>query len=149
MATRVIAAVVAALALAGCGGSAEDSDAPREGRPKPEPGGAELAVVVRPEGPSGPAKVTRISCDALGNEASRPACRRLGGLERNHLAPVSPRQACTQVYGGPAVASVKGTLRGEPVSEHFSLRNGCEIARWKRNADLLGPPVGSPPAPPG
>ena len=55
--------------------------------------------------------------------------------------------ACTQIFGGPAVATVSGTLRGEPVRATFELTNGCEIARWRDNAALLGPPPGNPPGP--
>jgi hypothetical protein len=149
MTIRVAAAVVAALCLAGCG-SGSDDRADRSGEGKREGGGAptELEVSVRPEGPRGPSKLTRISCDAVGKGASGARCRGLEGLERADLAAVPARRACTQVYGGPATATVSGTLRGEPVSARFNLRDGCEIARWRRNAELLGPPVGAPPAPP-
>jgi hypothetical protein len=52
--------------------------------------------------------------------------------------------ACTAIYGGPDVARVTGTLRGEPVHESFSLEDGCQIARWERNRELLGPPGNAP-----
>ena len=45
--------------------------------------------------------------------------------------------ACTQIYGGPASASVRGTLLGEQVDAQFKLTNGCEIERWDRNRVLL------------
>ncbi len=46
--------------------------------------------------------------------------------------------ACTQIYGGPAVARVHGELRGKPVDARFERSNGCEIERWDRNRVLLG-----------
>jgi hypothetical protein len=51
--------------------------------------------------------------------------------------PVSGMTACTQQYGGPETATVKGTLHGEPIDAKFSRVNGCEIARWEEVAPLL------------
>jgi hypothetical protein len=47
--------------------------------------------------------------------------------------------ACAQVYGGPAVATVDGTVGGESASARFRLTDACEIRRWPRNRALLGP----------
>jgi hypothetical protein len=49
------------------------------------------------------------------------------------------------IYGGPSTATVDGQLDGTTVHARFSLRNGCEIARWHRFSWLLG----GPPSPPG
>jgi hypothetical protein len=137
---------VAAAALAACGGGDNDGDddalAPDNGRLA-----ADLRVEVRPEGPTGPLRTRRLECGVLGRKAVEPSCRRLGGLSREDLAPVSVGVACTQVYGGPATARVTGTLRGRRVSARFELSNGCEISRWRRNAELLGRPPTGPPAP--
>ena len=46
--------------------------------------------------------------------------------------------ACTELYGGPETATVKGTLRGKAVDASFSRNNGCEISRWDAAAELLG-----------
>ena len=48
-----------------------------------------------------------------------------------------PETACTEIYGGPAVARVRGELLGERVDARFELTNGCEIKRWDRNRALL------------
>ena len=40
--------------------------------------------------------------------------------------------ACTQIYGGPQEADVRGVFRGRPVEAHFDRGNGCEIARWDK-----------------
>lgn len=71
-------------------------------------------------------------CERLGEGPA--ACRSLSAAR---LAPVSPNVACTQIYGGPATARVRGTLAGKPVDAAFSRTNGCEIGRWQRNAALL------------
>ena len=50
---------------------------------------------------------------------------------------------CTQQYGGPQVAVVTGWFRGREVHSQFSRTDGCEIARWKTLAALLGNTGGS------
>lgn len=54
-----------------------------------------------------------------------------------------PDRICTQQYGGPQVAVVKGWFRGREVNSQFSRTDGCEIARWKTLASLLGNTGGS------
>ncbi len=62
------------------------------------------------------------------------------GDSTRDLDPVPRRTACAQVYGGPGTARVTGELRGVSVSAEFDLTDACEIARWQRNAALLGAP---------
>jgi hypothetical protein len=126
--------VVLAGVLVSCGG-AEDPLVPRAGELA-----ANLRVTVNPEGPSGPERVRRVQCAVLGEDAIDPRCRALGGLEPRDLEPVPRRTACAEVYGGPGTARVTGELRGVRVSAEFDLTNACEIARWRRNAALLGAP---------
>jgi hypothetical protein len=54
-----------------------------------------------------------------------------------------PDRICTQQYGGPQVAVVTGWFRGREVHSQFSRTDGCEIARWKTLAALLGNTGGS------
>jgi hypothetical protein len=127
-----------AVALAGllisCGGS-EDALVPEAGTLV-----ADLRVTVKPEGPGGPERVRRVECAVLGEDAIDPRCRVLGGLEPRDLEPVPRRTACAQVYGGRGTARVSGELRGVRVAAEFDLTDACEIARWRRNAALLGAP---------
>jgi hypothetical protein len=127
-----------AIALAGllvsCGGSG-DALAPEAGNLV-----AELRVTVRPEGSGGPERVRLVECAVLGEDAIDPRCRVLGGLGPRDLDPVPRRAACAPVYGGPGTAQVTGELRGVRVSAGFDLSDACEIARWRRNAALLGAP---------
>jgi hypothetical protein len=101
---------------------------------------ANLRVTVKPEGSDGPDRVRLVECAVLGEDAIDPRCRLLGGLEPHDLEPVPHRTACAQVYGGPATARVTGKLRGGRVAAEFDLSDACEIARWRRNAALLGAP---------
>jgi hypothetical protein len=127
-------AVAFAVLLVSCGGSGD--------APAPEAGNlvANLRVTVKPEGSGGPERVRRVECGALGEDAIDPRCRLLGGLALDDLDPVPRGMACAQVYGGPGTARVTGELRGVRVSAEFDLTDACEIARWRRNAALLGAP---------
>jgi hypothetical protein len=128
---------IAVVALTGaCGGSGEDGRAPSAGARL----AADLRVAVRPEGSSGRERTRRIRCERLGGGAREPRCRRLARLTPQDLDPVPATTACAQVYGGPATARVTGELRGMTVSASFNLTDACELARWRRNAALLGPP---------
>jgi hypothetical protein len=54
-----------------------------------------------------------------------------------------PPKMCTQQYGGPQVAVVTGWLQARRVHSEFSRTDGCEIARWRAMAPLLGGIAGS------
>ena len=123
-----VAIVLACLLFAGCGGGEDGED--RASAPT-----TELTVRVWPEGRGGPVRERTVEC---------PGAAVCGALSVKRLAPVPLDMACTRIYGGPGVARVTGTLRGERVDERFSLADGCQIARWERNRDLLGPPQGRP-----
>jgi hypothetical protein len=131
--SRTLAAAFACL-LVSCGDSG-DALAPETGNLV-----ANLRVTVKPEGPGGPERVRRVECAVLGEDAIDPRCRLLGGLEPRDLEPVPGQTACAEIYGGPATARVAGELRGVRLSAKFELSDACEIARWRRNAALLGAP---------
>jgi hypothetical protein len=54
-----------------------------------------------------------------------------------------PPKMCTQQYGGPQVAVVTGWFLARRVHSRFSRTDGCEIARWRAMAPLLGGVAGS------
>ncbi len=64
------------------------------------------------------------------------------GLTMADLAPTTPDQACTEIYGGPGKATVTGTLDGAAVDATFTRSNGCEIARWEKMVALGLIPAG-------
>jgi hypothetical protein len=136
---RSLAALLACLTLVACG-SGDEGEGDEPTAPRPE--GASLTVTVRPQGDDGPTRRRAIECERLGEGSG--ICRRLAGLTLARLTPVPPDTACTQIYGGPAVARVRGELRGSAVDERFSRVDGCEIARWDRNRVLLGRVQGGP-----
>ena len=114
-------ALLLCLALAGCG---ED-----DAEPAASSGGfADLEVQLDRDGEGGrPERTATVTCATPEDSA---ACRELEALAPKVLEPVPGDTACTLQFGGPETATVKGTLRGEPVDASFSRGNGCEIARW-------------------
>ncbi len=76
--------------------------------------------------------------DAAG---AREALRRHG--EEVFFPRPGPPKLCTQQYGGPQVAVVTGRFLGREVAREFSRTDGCEIARWRAMAPLLGGTAGS------
>jgi hypothetical protein len=123
-----------ALAAAGCADDDDDDDAGRA-----PAAAARLEVVVRPAEGEAPVRQVQVACEVVGADASITSCRRLRGLSRADLAPVAEGMVCAEIYGGPAVATVRGTLGDEHVVARFNLTDACEIERWRRNRALLGP----------
>ena len=80
-----------------------------------------------------------LRCDPLGGTHPRRAavCRELGRLGRDAFRPVPPDVACAQVYGGPQVAIVSGSMGGRRVWARLTRVDGCQIARWERVPGLL------------
>ena len=128
LATAQAGAVAAALAaLAACGGDA--------GRPE-RPSAPTVDLVISVTSPQ-EHRETRLACDA--NEQSRrcEAARRLAPF----LAAQPPDdRICTQVYGGPETARVRGTIGNRRIDRRFSKVNGCAIADWRRAEPLLADP---------
>jgi Subtilisin inhibitor-like len=89
----------------------------------------ELTISVRPNGNAGPTKTWTLRCDPTGGSLPRAAaaCER---LTAKALKPLPADTICTQIYGGPQQARVRGSFRGRPVDSRFSRANGCEIHRW-------------------
>ncbi len=162
------AATLAVVLLTGCadpgGGAASGGDAggrsdPGTGRAQDDPSGGTLPAPTTAPDPSAPAvpadveiivddgagTVTTytLTCEPDGGDHPDPtaACSALAA-GASALAPPDPDQACTEIYGGPQVATVTGTVEGAAVSSTFSRGNGCEIARWDTLASVFGPVTG-------
>jgi len=161
----VFAAAVAVgvgLLLAGCGeadpvevgGAASSAALPSApvassaagGTPSPsgsDAGAAELKIVVDEGG--GQPTTWQLTCDPVGgtHPDAQAACGALGRAGAQALTPPKPGSAvCAQVFGGPQVATITGTWRGNAVSTKITRQDGCEIGRWDALAGLL-PPAGS------
>lgn len=115
---------------------------------------APVSLVVTVADRPGQVRVAGVNCSAgqartTGFLRWRPlaacaAARRLAGF----LAARPPdNRICTQIYGGPATARVRGRIAGRAIDRRFSRTDGCEISDWEQAGVLLAPaPV--PPASP-
>ena len=104
-----------------------------------------LTITYWPDGANATEKSRwTLRCAPVGGTLPRPAraCKRLmaGGMAL--FAPVPPRVACTEIYGGPQAARVVGTFKGKRVFASFSRGNGCQISRWQNLSPWLLPPGG-------
>jgi hypothetical protein len=126
---RIAALILAGLAATGCmSRSTSGGD---------EAGTTALEISISVKGSERPTKVWTLRCPDTGTlpDAAR-ACMKLDRLDRP-FAPVPKQKACTAIYGGPQVAAVTGTFKGQPVDARFARGDGCEIARWNRLAFLF------------
>jgi hypothetical protein len=93
-------------------------------------GATALEISISLAGKDGPTRLWTLECPTGGTlPQSRRACSRLDRLD-HPFAPVPANVACTEIYGGPQVAEVRGTYQGKPVNTRFTRSDGCEIARW-------------------
>jgi hypothetical protein len=120
-----------ALVATGCSGRSANDEGQDDAEPK-----TELEISVTPGGEA-PTRVWTLNCPDGGTlPDAAQACEQLEQLD-DPFAPVPKNTACTQIYGGPQEADVRGTFRGRPVQAHFGRGNGCEIERWDRVAFLF------------
>jgi hypothetical protein len=104
-----------------------------------------LTITAWPAGrDAGAARTWRLACDPARGTVPRAAaaCRQLGSVAAP-FAPTPRDRACTEVWGGPQEALVRGRHAGRAVWARFSRRNGCEIARWDRVRALFPIRVGA------
>ncbi len=123
------------------------SQSPPPGTSEPTSGPTKLTITVRSSEKAKP--VTRtLTCDPAGGSVPRAeaACAALAKVaiaKPDPFAPTPKGQMCTQIFGGPQVATVKGTWKGRDVDATFSRKNGCEVKRWNDLTVLMGAtPVG-------
>ena len=121
---RIAVLTLAALAATGCMDQSDSSSG--------QPGRTEIEISVSPDGKDGPTNVWTLKCPDGGTLPDpKRACTRLEALD-DPFAPVPKNVACTMIYGGPHIAAVRGTFRGQPVDATFNRVNGCEIERWNK-----------------
>lgn len=123
---RYLPLILLAGILAGCG-QAESTGSPEPTEP------TALEIAVWPDGAKPEKEHYTLTCGPPGGEHPDPgaACATLTKLGATAFAPTPGDVACTEIYGGPQVAEIKGTLSGTPVVARLSRTNGCEIARWQ------------------
>ena len=83
-----------------------------------------------------------LRCAPARGTLERPAraCTKLASGGVKLFAPTPKNVVCTEIYGGPQLARVVGTLDGRTIRATFSRTNGCEIGRWQRISPWLVPP---------
>ena len=82
-----------------------------------------------------------LTCEPTGGDHpdAERACADLAA-EQEPFAPIPADAMCTEIWGGPQTATVRGTYRGAPVDLELSRVNGCFIDQWERLGALLPPP---------
>ncbi|MFF5793020.1 SSI family serine proteinase inhibitor [Paeniglutamicibacter sp. NPDC012692] len=134
----------AVVLLAGCGGNGGgpgQSSAPPTTSPSAPVATVDLDVVVRADGKTTSAEYSLQCAGATALETSKhPRAAEACELLAKHpqvLDPAPANQMCTEQYGGPATASVTGTVDGKAVAREFDLKNGCGISAWGDALPLL------------
>jgi hypothetical protein len=111
--------VAGAALLCGCGDDDETTTALAA---------TNLTIELDTDGTGGkPPQRTQVLCEE-GMDTS--PCPQLAGLTAADLAPVPPQTPCTDIFGGPEVVTITGTLQGDAVDAKLSRANGCEIERF-------------------
>jgi hypothetical protein len=118
------------IALVGCG-----SDEPTQAG-GPTGTLAQLTVTVDSDGAKGSEQPKELKLDCKAPTDSQ-ACGAAAGVSAADLRPTGGDTACTQIYGGPEEAAIKGEIRGESVDATFTRTDGCEISRWDNVKALL------------
>ncbi|GLW64723.1 hypothetical protein Arub01_29670 [Actinomadura rubrobrunea] len=136
-------ALAALLALPACGSeqAAGPSDSATTSVQPTRSPADRLTVEVRASANATPTTWT-LTCGPAGGDHPKAAkaCEALGKAE-DPFKPVPKDQICTEIYGGPQVATVKGTWRGRQVDAGFNRKNGCEMHRWDQVEPLFGDTV--------
>ena len=107
---------------------------------------ASLVVTLAADAKGSQLRTWTLTCEPTGGNHPDPAgaCRDLKAAKQP-FAPVPRDAICTEIYGGSAVATLKGTWYGETVDATYSRENGCQISRYDAlGAVLPGPPPGQP-----
>jgi hypothetical protein len=93
---------------------------------------------------TGHRSTARLSCRGVARTARgylrhRPvaACRTARRLATFLASRPSPDQICSQQYGGPQTARIRGTIGHHAIDKRLSRRDGCAIYDWDRAGVLL------------
>jgi hypothetical protein len=147
----LVAALAVALAACGNASTNDDATSPADspiGGPFPV---ADLSIVV--EHPDRDTIEYRLTClgdtatvipedAAIDEQAACLALASTGVVSRLVQGPPAD-QICTELYGGPDVATITGTIDEQPVDTTLDRTNGCGISDWDELlADVLPPAVG-------
>jgi hypothetical protein len=106
---------------------------------KPSGGPADSLTIQVRASAKAPAKTWTLTCGPAGGDHPKAAdaCAALTKTQ-TPFAPVPKNQMCTDIYGGPEVATVKGTWQGKPIDTTFKRNDGCQLHRWTQIAPVFG-----------
>lgn len=102
---------------------------------------ADLTITLDETGTGASTQTWSLTCQPAGGDHPDPdaACAALLAAGGAAAFTPTPRDAmCTEIYGGPQLATVTGTVDGTTIDATFSRTNGCEISRWEALVPLLG-----------
>ncbi|WP_284979198.1 SSI family serine proteinase inhibitor [Arthrobacter sp. fls2-241-R2A-200] len=139
-----VAAVTACSGSPAPGGPSVPNSAPPTGQ-----GNAELSIMVLDKPGGVPRTYTLVCTDGTpAAETQHPAASDACTTIKNHPTLLSPAPArtdfaCTQQYGGPATATVTGSVDGKEINIAFKRTDGCQIALWDAASSVLGSRGGS------
>ena len=95
--------------------------------------------VLRCTPPSGTVRDPVVACNRIADPAARTTHPPGGGsfpIDSGSGSTI----VCTQVYGGPEVAFVRGRFLGAPVDARLTRENGCTMSSYDATMKLLGIP---------
>ncbi len=73
----------------------------------------------------------------------KPSCALLAELPSSAFELTADDAVCTMIFGGPELATIKGTVNGRKVDAKYSRSNGCEIARWNKVEPIFAEMAGN------
>lgn len=143
--------------LAACGGDADDpipvepDGGIGDGAGPPGDGAITADLTITIEHPDADTIEYQLTCgdgaasiDGFEGLTAEAACERLSipEVQERLISPPSDR-VCTEIYGGPDTAHIRGTLDGQDVDTIIDRTNGCGISDWDTLlADVLPPALG-------
>ncbi|UXM92287.1 subtilase-type protease inhibitor [Paenarthrobacter sp. JL.01a] len=107
-------------------------------------GDAQLSITLRETPDASPQNFTLVCTGGVpAAESKHPSPAEACAAIKNNpamLSPAPPRadRACTMQFGGPATATVTGSVDGKEVTAAFNRTDGCQIGMWDAAKSVLG-----------
>jgi hypothetical protein len=135
---RAFVVVLGVTLAAGCGGSPQTPNTATQLTIKARIGVA--TATLRPAGATLRCDGTAFATGYLRHTANRACALVHRGAIQRVANNQRSRRVCSQIYGGPQSAHIKGTINAEPVNLTVTRTDGCGTADWQTLEALLGYP---------